>query len=265
MADHSEDSDRAAALFDEALPIWERLGDEVARARSLDAAASVARRRGDLDRALALGEQSLALRRRFGDRNGVAVSLGNLGWTMLERGEERRAATFFCEALPLQLEAGNRRGLAGCLTGLAKLFAGQGREDVAARLLSTADGLDRTDGAVRTPARQRRHEQLVADVAAAITSEAFAAAWAAGRALSLRAGRRRGHRPRRRDGRKCEPRSHRFQREACRARNEVCWSRVGIRVVLLNASWTGSYEDACSPSARMWRAMTTFWISLAPS
>ncbi|HZI37255.1 MAG TPA: tetratricopeptide repeat protein, partial [Acidimicrobiia bacterium] len=185
MADHSENSDRAADLFDEALPIWERLGDEVARARSLDAAATVARRRGDLDRALALGEQSLALRRRFGDRNGVAVSLGNLGWTMLERGEGRRAATFFYEALPLQLEAGNRRGLAGCLTGLARLSAGQGRPDVAARFLGTADSLDRADGAVRPPARQRRHEQLVADVAAVMNGEAFAAAWAAGRALSL--------------------------------------------------------------------------------
>ena len=131
----------------------------MARARSLDAAAQVARRQGDLDRALALGEQSLALRRRFGDRNGVAVSLGNLGWTMLERGEGRRAAAYFSEALPLQLEAGNRRGLAGCLTGLAKLSASRGRPDVAARLLGAADNLDRADGAVRPPARQRRHEQ----------------------------------------------------------------------------------------------------------
>jgi tetratricopeptide (TPR) repeat protein len=184
MADHGDDYDRAADLFDDALAVWDRLGDEVARARSLDAAATVARRRGDLDRALALGDQGLALRRRFGDRNGVAVSLGNLGWTMLERGEGRRAAVFFCEALLLHLEAGNRRGLAGCLTGLAKLSADQGRPDVAARVLGTADSLDRTDGAVRTPSRQRRHEKLVAEVAAAMTGDAFAAAWAAGRALS---------------------------------------------------------------------------------
>jgi predicted ATPase/transcriptional regulator with XRE-family HTH domain len=184
IADHGDDYDRAADLFDDALVMWERLGDEVARARSLDAAATVARRRGDLDRALALGDQGLALRRRFGDRNGVAVSLGNLGWTMLERGDGRRAAAYFYEALPLHLEAGNRRGLAGCLTGLAKLSVGQGRPAVAARLLGTADNLDRTDGAVRTPARQRRHEALVADVAAALTGDAFAAAWAAGRALS---------------------------------------------------------------------------------
>ena len=104
---------------------------------------------------------------------------------MLERGEGWRAAACFSEALPLHLEAGNRRGLAGCLTGLAKLSAGRGRPEVAARLLGTADSLDRTDGAVRPPARQRRHEQLVADVAAAMTDDAFAAAWAAGRALSL--------------------------------------------------------------------------------
>jgi predicted ATPase/DNA-binding XRE family transcriptional regulator len=185
MADHWGDYDRAADLFDDAMTIWERLGDEVARARSLDAAAQVAQRLSDLDRALALGEQSLALRRRFGDRNGVAVSLGNLGWTMLERGEGRQAAAYFYEALPLHLEAENQRGLARCLTGLAKLSAGHGRLAVAARLLGAADSLDRTDGAVRTPAGQRRHEQLVADVTAAMTGEAFAAAWATGRVMSL--------------------------------------------------------------------------------
>ena len=185
MADHRDEWDRAAGLFDEALAIWERLGDEVARARTLDAAALVARRRGDLDRGLALGEQSLALRRRFGDRNGVAVSLANLGWMVQERGAWPRAAALFGEALSLHLEAGNRRGLARCLTGLAKLSAGRGRPDVAARLLGAVERLDHADGAVRPPARQRRHEQLVADVAAAMTGNAFAAAWAAGRALSL--------------------------------------------------------------------------------
>jgi predicted ATPase len=184
MANRVEDYPRAAALLDDAVVRWARLGDEVARARSLDAASQVARRQGDLDRALALGEEGLTLRRRFGDRNGVAVSLANLGWTMLERGDGPAAAASFREALPLHLEAGHRQRIAGCLTGLATLAAGQGRPAQAARLLGAADELDRAVGAVRSPARQRRHERLVADVAAALPGDAFAAAWAAGGALS---------------------------------------------------------------------------------
>jgi tetratricopeptide (TPR) repeat protein len=164
---------------------WEGLGDEVSRARTLDAAAQVARRQGDLDRALALGNESLALRRRFGDRNGVSVSLANLGWTVLERGEGRRAAAFFREALSMYLEAGNRRGLAYSLTGLATLAVSQGRAGEAARLLGAADDLERADGAVRTPAYQRRHERLLADLRAALREDTFTSAWTAGRALSL--------------------------------------------------------------------------------
>jgi predicted ATPase/DNA-binding XRE family transcriptional regulator len=184
MADHMDDLERAAALLAEALLHWDRLGDEVSRARTLDAAALVARRRGDLDHALALGEEGLALRRRGGDRGGVARSLANLGWTLLERGEGWGAAAFFHEALPLHLEAGNRRGLAGCLTGLSALALGRGRPEAAARLLGAADAIDGAGGAVRPPALQRRHERLADDVAASLAEDAFAAAWAAGRALS---------------------------------------------------------------------------------
>ena len=162
--------------------------------------------------------QSLALRRRFGDRNGVAVSLGNLGWTMLERGEERRAAAFFSEALPFHLEAGNRRGLARCLDGTRQIVCGpraSGRSGTAAGRGGQPDPTP--TARARTPARQRRHEQLVADVAAAMSGEAFAATWG-GRAGAVAAGGcRRGHRPRRRDRRRFEPRSHRSEREARRA------------------------------------------------
>ena len=115
MADHMDDLERAAILLGEALPHWDRLGDEVSRARTLDAAALVARRRGDLDRALALG---------------------------------------------------------------------RGRPEAAARLLGAADAIDGAGGAVRPPVLQRRHERLAADVAASLAEDAFATAWAAGRALS---------------------------------------------------------------------------------
>jgi non-specific serine/threonine protein kinase len=107
-----------------------------------------------------------------------------MGWTMLERGEGGGAAAFFHEALPLHLEAGNRRGLAGCLTGLAALALARGRPEVAARLLGAADAIDGAGGAVRPPVLQRRHERLSGDIAAALAEEAFAAAWAAGQALS---------------------------------------------------------------------------------
>ena len=74
--------------------------------------------------------------------------------------------------------------MAGCLTGLAALALGRGRPEAAARLLGAADVIDGAGGAVRPPVLQRRHERLAADVAAALAEDAFAAAWAAGQALS---------------------------------------------------------------------------------
>jgi predicted ATPase len=184
VADLLEDFDKAAALFADALPRWQRLGDEVSRARSLDAAAQVARHRGDLQRALVLGEEGLALRRQAGDRYGVAVSLGNLGWTWLERGDGERAMAYFREALPLHLDAGHRRGLAYCLTGVAGMAVAAGHAAAAARLLGAADAFEHGDGAVRAPAHTRRTERITATVAEALAAADFAAATAAGRALS---------------------------------------------------------------------------------
>ncbi len=179
-----DDHERADALLVDALTRWLQLGDEVSRARTLDVAGEVAQCRDDTDRALALHEESLALRRGLGDRQGVALSLSNLGLTMLARGEGQQAQAPLQEALRLYHEAGNRHGMALCLTGLAMLSPARGQPEEAALLLGAADALGRADGAVLRPAHRRHCEQALATVEAALSKEVFAAAWAAGRALS---------------------------------------------------------------------------------
>ena len=181
---YTADYERASGLLAEALTRESQLGDEVFRARSLSVSAQVAQQQGNTERALAYETESLALRRRFGDRYGAAFSLAHLGWIELERGEGQRAAPYLREALLLDHEAGHRWGMAPCLTGLALLAANEGRPQEAARLLGAADAFGRSEGSVLTPDDRSRYDQVVAVVAATLCGEAFAAAHAAGRALS---------------------------------------------------------------------------------
>jgi tetratricopeptide (TPR) repeat protein len=61
------DIDRALAMFQEALTVFDRLGDVRSRAITLNDIAEIYTRRGDVDRALAMHEEALAVFDRLGD------------------------------------------------------------------------------------------------------------------------------------------------------------------------------------------------------
>jgi hypothetical protein len=67
---------------------------------------------------------------------------------------------------------------------LALVAASQGRPDAAARLLGAADTLGHVDGAVPSPREQSGYQQAVTAAKASLSAEDFAAALAAGQALS---------------------------------------------------------------------------------
>jgi non-specific serine/threonine protein kinase len=72
-----------------------------------------------------------------------------------------------------------------CLDGLAGVAAAQARPARAARLLGAAEALREAIGAPTPPAGRAAHEREVAALRAALDGEAYAAAWADGRALPL--------------------------------------------------------------------------------
>jgi hypothetical protein len=82
-------------------------------------------------------------------------------------------------------DRGDRDGIAGCLVGLAGLAAAGGDHQRAARVYATAEALRLAIKAAALPIDRTRHERRIATLRHNLGDEAFAAAWAAGRAMAL--------------------------------------------------------------------------------
>jgi tetratricopeptide (TPR) repeat protein len=217
--------ERAVALYEEALALQRELGDRRSVAISLDNLGSVAYDQGEDGRATALHEESLALRRELGDKTGSAYALGNLGAVALQQGEYERAAKLYEESLLLRRALGDKWGAAWALGGLGLVTYHQGdcaralhlqreglelareigarnlleaglrelvltlvalgRPAAAARLGGVAAGLREALGVPLRPPERADHERAIATMRAVLGEDAFAAAWAAGRALPL--------------------------------------------------------------------------------
>jgi predicted ATPase/DNA-binding CsgD family transcriptional regulator len=93
--------------------------DQALRAKLLNAAGLIARRRGELEQATTLFEESLALQRALGNRSGVAAAVANLGNIAFDFADYDRAVGLFQESLELYRSAGNRDGIALALNNVA--------------------------------------------------------------------------------------------------------------------------------------------------
>jgi tetratricopeptide (TPR) repeat protein len=160
------------------------LGDRVGIAISLGNLGEIARLQGELTQALALHEEGLALQRDLGDRHSLALSLLNLGAVADDLGDRERAAALYEESLLLSREIGARDRQAEGLERLAWLTA-SGWPQRAAQLGGAADALRASLGMPLAPALSASHAAALETMRAALGEEAFAVAWAEGRALTL--------------------------------------------------------------------------------
>ena len=183
-AEDQGDVDRQVALSEEALALWRGLGDNAGVAATLLSLGGAARIRADYGRARALHEEALALNRARSDSGDVAWALTALAEVAADEGDRARAAALFREAARLHADAGHHFPIVYCLLGLAGLAATGGRAEEAARLLGAAEALWEPNDRL-VPAKREPHARLVARVRAGLGEDAFAAAWAAGRALPL--------------------------------------------------------------------------------
>jgi predicted ATPase/DNA-binding XRE family transcriptional regulator len=177
------DLEHAAALLEESVALKRALGETWSLAISLDNLGQAAQYRGDFERAVSLMEESLALKRLLGDEGGIALSLNNLGDVRREQGEYERAARLYMDSLALYATVGNPYVAAACLEGIAVVAGARGQVMRAATLYGAAAAVRESIGAPLPPAEQGIYERTVATLRAALGEEAFAAAWAAGRAL----------------------------------------------------------------------------------
>lgn len=93
---------------------------QVARARALAGAATLASTQGDLKQTASLGEECLALCRASGDREGLAIALTILGFLAVQQARTDEAAALAEEALAISRELGDQWILARALSCLGQ-------------------------------------------------------------------------------------------------------------------------------------------------
>jgi DNA-binding SARP family transcriptional activator/tetratricopeptide (TPR) repeat protein len=108
----------ARALAEEALPLWETLGDVRGEADTLVAIASYARNLGDLPAAAARFSTALARYAHIKDERGQANTLDLLGLVSEQRGDPETAERQHLDAQVLLRKLGHTQGLAHSLDNL---------------------------------------------------------------------------------------------------------------------------------------------------
>jgi predicted ATPase/DNA-binding SARP family transcriptional activator len=184
LAPHS-DVARAAGLFGESLALFRQVGDNVGIAQALYCLGLASERQDDLARAGALCSESLAVCREWGDKSTMIYALYGLGQVALRQGDYERATALNQESLVICHELGDKRGVAKGLESLASVAGERGQSGRAARLLGAAAALRDTVGYLVSPGRRAGYDRMVGAARARLSADAFAAAWAEGRALSF--------------------------------------------------------------------------------
>jgi tetratricopeptide (TPR) repeat protein len=118
--------EKAITLEQQAMEIFERIGDIKMKAATLHCLAIIYADRGEVERAIAFYQQSLELEEKIGDVQGKAATLHNLAIIYANQGDVERAIAFYQQSLELEEKIGDVQGKAATLHNLAIIYANQG-------------------------------------------------------------------------------------------------------------------------------------------
>ena len=174
------------------------LGDRASTKNPLTLLGTLSMLQGDYPAALAYHEESLAIARELGDQRFVAIVLHVLATLARLQGDLETARTRDTQALRFHHALENREEMLclvgfGCLAVMTGEKAEQAGEAAdrwfarGARLFGAGEAQREVSGLVIWCEERPLYERCVAAARAALGEEAFAAAWAKGRALSLEA------------------------------------------------------------------------------
>jgi predicted ATPase/class 3 adenylate cyclase len=185
LASDEGDDLRAAALHEEALALAGASGYTYGVAGALFGLGRVAHQRGAHDQAAARYSEALALWRELELSGHTAQMLIHLAELALQQGDLEGATAHYAECLELNVERSDRFGGAHCLAGFAKIAGARGQLERAARLSGGAAALFDLIGVTPAYTQRANLNRVVAGWRAHLDEATFAAAWAAGRALTL--------------------------------------------------------------------------------
>jgi hypothetical protein len=141
---------------------------------------------GDLPTATVMYEQGLALGRAECDLHTMSLALRGLGLLARQQGDEESTRRLHLEAVELAATLGDYPCTANALAGLAFVAADTESSERQARLLAAVARSRELSGMPPVSSDGlRTFDESVATVRAALGDEAFAAAWAEGRAMTL--------------------------------------------------------------------------------
>jgi len=173
------------ALLEEGLALCREVGNTWGIAYSFFLSGWVALQQGDAATARELAEESLGLYRETGEGLSIAEALSLLGRVEARQGDHARARALFEESLAIARKVDHKLNIASCLEGLAGVVAAEGKPTWATRLWGAAEALREAIGAPIPPVERANYEQAVAVAHAKLGEQAFAAAWAEGRTMTL--------------------------------------------------------------------------------
>jgi predicted ATPase/DNA-binding CsgD family transcriptional regulator len=178
------DTVAARPLLEEGLALFQEVGDKQGIAVMLDLSSEVSLHEGDFDTARSLLEESLALYREIGSPYDVVEALPYLARIIAFQGDHAAARALYEESLTLIGEIGSQLLTPFALEGLASVVALQGEAGWAARLWGAAEALRQAMGTPLPPLYRADYEQAVASARTHLGEQAFAVAWAQGRAMT---------------------------------------------------------------------------------
>jgi predicted ATPase/class 3 adenylate cyclase/DNA-binding XRE family transcriptional regulator len=189
-AEFQYDLGRATARFEESLAVARELGDPLLIRLPLCSLGMVAYLQGDLQQAEAHLAVVVAMERKAGDLLWLAYDLGNLAATRRRQGDLPQTFRLLREAFTILRDVGERGWPLMVfserqLMVLACALAVVGRGEQAARFLGAGTALHAAFGFATPDSERADIEAAVAPARAALGEAAWAAAFAAGRTLSL--------------------------------------------------------------------------------
>ncbi len=185
VASYQGDYAKTRTLYRESLAVYRQLEDPQGIANALNNLGEVTSNQKDYAGARDSLEESLTTYRQLGNQMGVAASLNNLGSVACYQRDYAKARDLYQESLSIRRRLGELEGIAGNLDGLGDVAYRQGHLAQATMLEGAAASLRESIGSARNPMIQVEMDNILASAAEALGEEAFAAAWDAGRAMTL--------------------------------------------------------------------------------
>ena len=170
----------AIALSQQGLAIFRERNDLPAVSQGLNVLGELTRVHGDDQQARAAYEESLMIAMETGDKLREQMLLDNLGFVAYRAGQYEQAEAYFRQGLALAKEADVKAMAVSTLAFLGGAVGARGDAARGVRLLAASEALQRSMVFVQQPADQDEVDRYQAHLRAALSEDAFRAAWQEG-------------------------------------------------------------------------------------